>query len=543
MSDIDLTISDTALVDAIVEAAEALDEPRAKALADELIKRVRASHELLPVEDAWKVLTALRRQRYLGAVDRVADTLIQTGIRDTRVRRDYVQALIDQGSRTAAIHMLQGLLADATDEDPMKDEARGLLGRAYKQLYVDARQPEMERNRELLRKSLEHYRSVCDDAVVSPNWHAINVVALLKRARRDGVEIEGSWPSADNIAVAILRPIESFDGEPGVWDIATALEACVALGRVKDASRWAKKYAASSARAFELGSTLRQLEEVWGLSTRDEMGAAVLPLLRDGLLRKDKGFFTVSAEEVRQPVESLEKVLGTEAFQTITWYRNGLARAQAVARIGRDVSRGDGTGFLVRGGALHPSLGDELLLLTNAHVISTDPAHRPAVPRFQDALVTFEAAGGSADRDREYRITQVIAVSGPSEYDFALVRLDPAFAADPAVVPYELASDLPMNDGNQRVFIIGHPSGGTLSFSMQDNLLLDYDDRLVHYRAPTEGGSSGSPVFNIQWRLIGLHHAGFTSVNKLNNKGGTYAANEGISIFAIREELKRQLGA
>jgi V8-like Glu-specific endopeptidase len=164
------------------------------------------------------------------------------------------------------------------------------------------------------------------------------------------------------------------------------------------------------------------------------------------------------------------------------------------------------------------------------------------VPRFQDALVTFEAAGGDADRGREYRITRVIAVSGPTEYDFALVRLDPSFSADPPVVPYELAPDLPANDGKQRVFIIGHPSGGTLSFSMQDNLLLDYDDRLVHYRAPTEGGSSGSPVFNGQWRLIGLHHAGYTSVARLNQKGGVYAANEGISIFAIREELKRQLG-
>ena len=424
----------------------------------------------------------------------------------------------------------------------MRDEARGLLGRAYKQLYVDARQPEMERNREILRKSLEHYRSVCDDAVVSPNWHAINVVALLKRARRDGVEVEGSWPSADNIAVTILKPIESFDGEPGVWDIATALEACVALGRVKDASRWAKKYAASSARAFELGSTLRQLEEVWQLdTTTSDMGAAVLPLLRDGLLKRSKGFFTVSAEEVRQTPASLEKVLGADLFQTIDWYRKGLARAQAVARIGHEASRGDGTGFLVRGRDMHDSLGDELMLLTNAHVVSSKPEHNPAIPNFQEAGVTFHAAG-SDGAGREYRIKEIVACSGPREYDFALVRLDPPFAAEPPVPPYDLAMSLPANDGQQRVYIIGHPGGGTLSFSMQDNLLLDHDERLVHYRAPTEGGSSGSPVFNGQWRLIALHHAGFTSTNRLNNKGGTYAANEGISIFAIREELKKQLG-
>ena len=60
------------------------------------------------------------------------------------------------------------------------------------------------------------------------------------------------------------------------------------------------------------------------------------------------------------------------------------------------------------------------------------------------------------------------------------------------------------------VTVLGHPGGGTLSFSIADNELLDYEDTgfKLHYRTPTEGGSSGSPVFNQEWRLIGLHHAG-----------------------------------
>lgn len=539
MDEIDLSMDDASLIDAIVDAAEALDRPRAKALTEELIRRVRGSEDLLDVGDAKNVLNALRLQRYLDLVDRLADTLIQTGITDTRVRRDYVQALIDEGSRTAAIHMLTALLADASETDPMKDEAKGLLGRAYKQLYIDAGQPEIERNRELLRKALAQYRSACDEKVENPAWHAINIVALLKRAKRDKVEIGGSWPSADKLAGTLLASVESIDGTPGVWDLATAMEACVALGRVKDASRWAKRFADSGAKAFELGSALRQLEEVWRLdTTTSDMGAAVLPILRDGVLKRTKGFFTVSPEEVRQPLAELEKVLGKDSFQTLSWYRNGLECARSVARIGREASRGDGTGFLVRGRDLHAPLGDELFLLTNAHVISTDPAHNPAVPHFQEAVVTFEGAGGG----QEYAVTEVLAVSGPKELDFALLRLDPAFTADPPVTPHRLGVDLPANDGDQRVYIIGHPGGGVLSFSMQDNLLLDHDGRLLHYRAPTEGGSSGSPVLNAQWRLVGLHHAGYTSTSRLNNKGGTYAANEGISIFAIRDEVARQLG-
>jgi V8-like Glu-specific endopeptidase len=77
-------------------------------------------------------------------------------------------------------------------------------------------------------------------------------------------------------------------------------------------------------------------------------------------------------------------------------------------------------------------------------------------------------------------------------------------------------------------------------FSLQDNILLDYDQRVLHYRSPTEAGSSGSPVFDNNWRLIGLHHSGGIRMPQLNNAGGTYAANEGITFDAIRRGLATQ---
>ena len=82
-----------------------------------------------------------------------------------------------------------------------------------------------------------------------------------------------------------------------------------------------------------------------------------------------------------------------------------------------------------------------------------------------------------------------------------------------------------------------------MSFSLQDNLLLDWDERKLHYRTPTEPGSSGSPVFNDQWELIALHHAGRADMRKLNGLAGTYEANEGISIHAIRAGIARQFAS
>jgi hypothetical protein len=92
---------------------------------------------------------------------------------------------------------------------------------------------------------------------------------------------------------------------------------------------------------------------------------------------------------------------------------------------------------------------------------------------------------------------------------------------------------------------------------MQDNELLD-DQRLkhpppdetqpllIHYRAPTEPGNSGSPVFDDNnWNVIALHHksreqsgAGLT----LSGRRRYPRANEGISMDSIAWAMKKKCG-
>ena len=208
-----------------------------------------------------------------------------------------------------------------------------------------------------------------------------------------------------------------------------------------------------------------------------------------------------------------------------------------MARIGREATRGVGTGFLLTGAALHPTLGEELYLLTNSHVVSPSP-ELPDTIRPADAIVTFEGLPGA--EGKSWTVKKLIFNSPISELDATLLQLDRSV---PGVEPYPIAPALPDRNGERRLYVVGHPLGGGLSFSLQDNLLLDWDQRRVHYRTPTEPGSSGSPVFDDQWRLVALHHAGKSDMRKLNGKPGTYEANEGINILAIVEEIRRRLSA
>ena len=529
-----------ALVRQVERAVAAFDRPRTTQLCEVLIAQVRSSDEPFPELLARRVLSALRRKRQFQLMERVADALIASGRDGMLIYRQYAQALLDQGLTGAALGVLAAGMA-AGDDLGEQAELQGLMGRAHKDRYVATDVGAGRRRRLHLERAVDAYHQAwVEDG--TRLWHGINATALLDRAARDGIALAtfpDPKPAADRLAEEILTAI----GEPSeripVFDLATAVEANVALGRFEQAHQWLGLYLAHpQADAFELASTLRQLTEVWGLTADSEPGSTLLPLLQAELLdRGEGGEVTVGPTDVDNDAlgridqdQRLQRVFGSERFTTTRWFSNALDRCRGVARIEDEVGDGVGTGFLVEGAGLHPSL-PPAVLITNAHV----------VPRAIQAEEAFLAFRGLEDfTEPGVGVRRVLWSSPPNEFDATIIEPEQLPAG---VLPCPLARNLPpLNaDPIERVYVIGHPLGRPdLQLSILDNHLLDYDAKLLHYRAPTEPGSSGSPVFNKRWAVIALHHAGDKEMPRLHGSG-VYEANEGIRIDQIQAALERDL--
>ena len=518
------------IAEQIQEACNRFDRAKARELAEGLAKEIRAGGAVYPEKESRAALRPLLRKRYFDILIDLADAIFASGQNDPGVRIDYAQALIDIGRPLAAIPYLQKLINELQPDTPTRIQAEGVLGRAYKQLYVkDGSTADAV-------AAFNAYNGVFAKHP-EESWHGINAVALHHR--------ENSLPlaagAAQRIREAMNDQIKSI--ESGGWAYATAGEAALAMGDFAEAQRLYERYAAFPWNdAFEIASSLRQLEQVWQLEDTTSPGKEILPLLRATLLKREGGVVEVTPDHLGQEHNSvemagLEKTFGAYGTQTLKWYQTGLERCNGVCRIERSADdRPWGTGFVVRGGDFHESLGDELLILTNHHVINKNGDYPGLLAG--DAHARFEALSATATHPFHPEI-----VWSSKALDATLVRFSKTI---PKLAPFPLANVRPTRTKEQppplpRVFIIGHPRGGGLSFSLVNNELYASDETRLHYLAPTEPGSSGSPVFDELWAVVGLHHRGHDTMPNILDGGAPYAANEAYWIGAV-QALCRQEG-
>lgn len=533
------------------------------------------------------------------------------GLDSPRTRRLEVQALVELGVFETALDLVRPLLVGSTtDADPEKAkdvrQAYGLLGRIYKQMFIEANKPDQRTEPEALRlflqRSFNAYMKVWSE-VKTPEttYQGVNALAVAQMAQHAKLADPEDGAEAKSLALEIIE-ISKGSAADSVWALATRGEALVALERFDEAAQAFAAYADHpTIDSFELGASLRQLEQVWALKGDDPVRGKPVRILKAALLAKmdemaagnraaNKAPAELQPERVRMTPreikladsdlaalppagvtgaspEALQKTYGINSPIGRKAIRRKLQLSSAVCRIcgpRNGEMQGMATGFAIRGDLLHASFGAGPVIVTNNHVISTRGTMGARRPDLCNAIFMSD----SEEEDAPVKFERVLWESDIDAHDITIIQ--PKGELPQGVVPLNelmsgtLGPRAQDDNGIGRCYVIGFPLAKELSFSLADNLLLDHDAPAdcaidtadgkrvckgvpanpvrVHYRTPTLEGNSGSPVFDADTiTLLGVHHAGARDMHRLNGRAGTYAANEGIWIDSIREAIATSL--
>lgn len=187
-----------------------------------------------------------------------------------------------------------------------------------------------------------------------------------------------------------------------------------------------------------------------------------------------------------------------------------------------------GTGWL---------LGKELMI-TNHHVINarkngeTDASEDDLKFQAEHTEVIYDDNWENAEPGKTINGMALLAYN--KELDYAVVRI-PATGRQPLTaltVPVVVSTaSVPLN-------IIQHPRGKSKKYAIRNNLLSGGNDRDLRYFTDTDGGTSGSPVFNDSWQVVALHKSSL-SVSQVQFQGKTTAyVNAGTRITLILRDLR-----
>jgi endonuclease G len=266
------------------------------------------------------------------------------------------------------------------------------------------------------------------------------------------------------------------------------------------------------------------------------------------LLENRRNFLTQSLGETRGISEFHERIIQGNELQDVNYLARGARAAEAVARVAMREPNGRlagyGSGFLVT----------PKLFLTNHHVLPTQESSLRSAAEFR-----FE-------RDIASRLLDPVSFDfAPGNFfftsealDFTVVAVAPTSDRDGS--PLATFGYLPLVETLGKVVqgewltIVQHPNGERKQVCVRENQLIRIQDDVVWYSTDTLGGSSGSPVFNNDWIVVGLHHSGVPERNaegRIQTIDGRdwdeqrdgedkikWCANEGIRVSRIVQTLR-----
>jgi len=199
---------------------------------------------------------------------------------------------------------------------------------------------------------------------------------------------------------------------------------------------------------------------------------------------------------------AVDRLLTGSDQLNVSYLERGMIAADAVARVevrdGESRVIGSGTGFMI----------SPRLFLTNHHVLPTadDAAQSWAHFRHEfDALgraiepCTFAldpAAFFFTDADLDVTVVSVTPETPDRRQSVSRFGWLRVSASEDTVLPGEWLT------------IVHHPDGRAKQVSLRQNLLVRRGDADLWYATETASGTSGAPVFNDSWQVVGVHRVG-----------------------------------
>lgn len=238
----------------------------------------------------------------------------------------------------------------------------------------------------------------------------------------------------------------------------------------------------------------------------------------------------ITKEEIETRAFGPEAIQGPTAdFVPVSYLERGLDVSKAVSRITSIHGEAIGTGFLASSN----------LLVTNHHVIPSKihAASYLAQFDFEKKLDGSDKPVTSFYLDPE----QFFFTDDIDGLDVTVVAIGERMVGER---PIENFGWCGLSDSGTKhalgdyVTIIQHPAGRHKEVVLRENMIAGRHEVALHYVADTEGGSSGSPVFSPEWKVVALHHWAGGHIWSGEDTYQRTKINEGIRISRIVKKLR-----
>ena len=175
----------------------------------------------------------------------------------------------------------------------------------------------------------------------------------------------------------------------------------------------------------------------------------------------------------------------TDILKSVDWLHNGYKSVQCVVRLR---GQNDGTGFLITND----------LLVTNWHIIANKDEANAAIVEFdyfrneQGSIVPHVTTLDPDDMIFTY-------LDEDDEIDVAIIALsEPQLNRHVPKIREYVTKNTP-------VYILQHRQANEMEITLNNNQIQEIRPNSLRYMAPTDHGSSGSPVFDADWNIVGVH--------------------------------------